>query len=826
MKIGMKITLLVATAVFGLVVVFVMSLLSLNKLDSMFTYIGTTPVKNVQLANQVLNDVNIIARQTALLGFDTSDLTSKLKTCDDAIASYKKLIDTLKNNVFAPEMINLVGETETALKLLEEQTKTFKKMFNAGNLDGAREWRSTTFSTGIANAVAVATETANFATGQTFNYAFVVSVDQVNSTNKSLIILSITVFIALITVAFLIVAGITKPLAKAVSAAEGVAKGNMDVDLETNSKDEIGTLLHTFDDMVQQIKSMIKDTNMLSSAAVAGKLEVRAETEHHQGAYKELIIGINQTLDAVIGPLNVTAEYVDRISKGDIPPKITDVYNGDFNEIKENLNGCIDAVGLLINEINLSINNALDGNFQYKANAKKHQGDYSRIMQGVNQLVEAFVEPLKVVGDFLHNASVGSEDIKKITQEYKGDFNLMKNSMNRLHDVLFTVLGELARVAEEAKKGNLDVRADVTKVQGAWVMMMGGLNSITEASGAIINDAGDVLSTMATGDLTPRINKNYPGKFGEMRDNINHLGDSLTDLISQLTEAIHTTAAASAEISSTADTLAAGTQQTSSQTDEVATAMEEMSRTVTDNAHNATKTAEVAKQSGRVADTGGNVVRQTVAKMREISLVVKSSADNIVKLGESSKKIGEIISVIDDIADQTNLLSLNAAIEAARAGEQGRGFAVVADSVGKLAISTAGATKEIADMIKGIQNDTEEAVKAMEKGTAEVQSGIELADNAGNSIQNILTGINELLQMVNQIAAASEQQSSTSDEISKNVSSISKVVADSAHNIEGVATTANELARMTETLSTLVSQFKVNVSRTPYSVNSNSRFLN
>jgi methyl-accepting chemotaxis protein len=255
--------------------------------------------------------------------------------------------------------------------------------------------------------------------------------------------------------------------------------------------------------------------------------------------------------------------------------------------------------------------------------------------------------------------------------------------------------------------------------------------------------------------------------------------------------------------------------------------MEEMSRTVTDNAHSATQTANVARNSGEVATTGGKVVEQTISKMKEIAAVVEMSADNIAKLGESSKKIGNIISVIDDIADQTNLLSLNAAIEAARAGEQGRGFAVVADSVGKLAISTASATKEIADMIKGIQVDTEAAVKAMEKGTIEVQSGIELADNAGKSIEDILKGINELLDMVNQIAAASEQQSATSEQISKNVSSISKVTADSARNVEDVASTANELARMTEMLTSLVSQFKIQGSSSHRSLGSNeSRLLN
>jgi methyl-accepting chemotaxis protein len=341
--------------------------------------------------------------------------------------------------------------------------------------------------------------------------------------------------------------------------------------------------------------------------------------------------------------------------------------------------------------------------------------------------------------------------------------------------------------------------------------MLGGVNDIVTEAEHIINDAGQTLQIMATGDLTPRITADYVGKFADMKNNINQLGDSLTDLISRLEQAILTTASASAQISATADTLATAMQEQSSQTHEIATAMEEMSKTVIDNATTASRTAEIAKQSDEVAHNGGLVVKQTVGKMREIANVVKISAETITKLGASSKKIGEIINVIDNIADQTNLLSLNAAIEAARAGEQGKGFAVVADSVGRLAVSTAAATKEIADMVKGIQKDTESAVKTIEQGMLEVQSGIELADNAGHSIENILVGINELYTMVNQIATANEEQSATSGEISQNISSISKVTSESAHNVGDVASTADELAKMTETLTALVSQFKIDV---------------
>ena len=402
--------------------------------------------------------------------------------------------------------------------------------------------------------------------------------------------------------------------------------------------------------------------------------------------------------------------------------------------------------------------------------------------------------------------------------EYK-HFKEIALNLEQVHNSIEHIVTDVAKLAESLKAGSVGFRVDSTKHKGNFKLIIDGMNNGLNGLLTPFQEVADVLEEMASGNLTVKVEGDYQNDMNNLKDDVNHLGASLTDLVSQLQEAIHTTASAASQISATAETLATATQKQSSQANEVANAMENMTRTVSGNANSAMKTADVAKQSGEVANSGGKVVEQTVTKMREISEVVRSSAENIAKLGESSKKIGEIISVIDDIADQTNLLSLNAAIEAARAGEQGRGFAVVADSVGKLAIRTASATKEIADMIKGIQMDTESAVRAMEKGTLEVNSGIELADNAGNSIQSILTGITDLLNMINHIASASEEQSTTSEQISKNVSAISKVIAESAKNVEDVASTANELAKMTDVLTSLVSQFKVNVLN---SSNSNS----
>ena len=737
MKIGVKITLLVATAVAGLLIITIVSFNSLLKLDHMFTYLGEKSIKNAVTANQIIDDVNMMARQSAMLCFDTVGTQNRISTLDSLGKRIVANLDSLTKNSDDPDVNILIRDLKTALDNQVEIRKAFVDFILRDDVESARELRRGAYGNAIDATIGSAIEITEYLTEQEYDYALNVSSAEAGGAETSLIIVAVIVAIALVILAIVIITGITKPLKKAVEAAEKISHGNFDVDLVSNSKDETGMLMKSMDGMLNSLNSMTKDMHTFTT-------------------------------------------------------------------------------------------NAIEGRLKYRADANKHEGDFKKIMKGINELAETFIEPINMAAKFLDGIATGDAGIQKVTKEYKGDFNDIKNNINTTHETLFAFLGEVTTIVEGAKVGNLALRADTTKAKGAWSMMMGGVNEIVDASEKIIIDAGKTLEIMATGDLTPRITNNYLGKFGDMKNNINNLGDSLTELISQLQEAIHTTASASAQISSTADTLAAATHEQSSQTDEVATAMEEMSRTVTDNAHSATRTAEVAKQSGDVATSGGKVVEQTISKMKEISEVVKISANNISKLGESSKKIGEIISVIDDIADQTNLLSLNAAIEAARAGEQGRGFAVVADSVGKLAVSTASATKEIADMIKGIQLDTESAVKAMEKGTTEVQSGIELADNAGNSIQDILVGINDLLGMVNQIAAASEQQSATSEQISRNVSSISKVTADSARNVEDVAATANELARMTETLTSLVSQFKIVSGQTNHSLNSRNggRLLN
>ncbi len=317
------------------------------------------------------------------------------------------------------------------------------------------------------------------------------------------------------------------------------------------------------------------------------------------------------------------------------------------------------------------------------------------------------------------------------------------------------------------------------------------------------------MDKFAQGDLTVSLKVENSDSIGNLFNGFNKSIQNIGNLLGSITDVVEAVASASSQISSSSEEMAAGAQEQSSQTMEVAGAIEEMTRTILETTKNSSTAAESAKNAGIIAKEGGHVVTETIEGMDRIAKVVKKSAETVQALGKSSDQIGEIIQVIDDIADQTNLLALNAAIEAARAGEQGRGFAVVADEVRKLAERTTKATKEIASMIKQIQKDTVGAVESMNEGTREVENGKLLTDKAGESLKQIIKGADDVVDVVTQVAAASEQQSSTSEQISKSIEAINNVTRESTDGVQQVATAAEDLNKLTIKLQELLSAFKI-----------------
>jgi methyl-accepting chemotaxis protein len=315
---------------------------------------------------------------------------------------------------------------------------------------------------------------------------------------------------------------------------------------------------------------------------------------------------------------------------------------------------------------------------------------------------------------------------------------------------------------------------------------------------------------IARGDLTgSEILVSSNDELGDLAAAINKMQANLREMIVSVTTSAERIATAGEEISASATQQAQGAETQKDQTHQVATAMQEMSSTVQQVSENSNKAAEASRQAADTARQGGTIVEDTLAKMRAIAESVGQTARKVQELGKSSNQIGQIIGVIDDIADQTNLLALNAAIEAARAGEQGRGFAVVADEVRKLAERTSKATKEITQMIQSIQTETRSAVEAMQAGTKQVELGVESTTQAGCSLQEIIKMSVGVGDMVMQIATAATQQASATEEINSNIEQIAKITQETAVGAGQSAKAVQELSSLATELQSLVGRFHV-----------------
>ena len=382
-------------------------------------------------------------------------------------------------------------------------------------------------------------------------------------------------------------------------------------------------------------------------------------------------------------------------------------------------------------------------------------------------------------------------------------------ALNRITHTIRELISETNILTKAGVNGELKLRGNIGKFKGGYQEIIEGINGILDAITLPVDEARIILEEMAKGDLTIAMTGDYKGDHKILKESINQLGQSIGNALGEVTEAIQATASASSQISASSEEIAAGTHEQSSQTGEVASAVEEMTKTILETSKNASDASENAKKAREVAKEGGKVVTATVDGMERIANVVKRSSDTVKQLGNSSNQIGEIIQVIDDIADQTNLLALNAAIEAARAGEQGRGFAVVADEVRKLAERTTKATKEIAVMINKIQDETVGAVRSIDEGNSEVEKGKALAEKAGNSLQQIIQSTEKVLDVIIQVASASEEQSSAAEQISKNIEGISSITEQSASGTQQVARAAEDLSRLTINLQGLIAKFKI-----------------
>ncbi len=523
--------------------------------------------------------------------------------------------------------------------------------------------------------------------------------------------------------------GISKPVKKLTRAVTQLAAGDTDIEaVEMKNQDEISQMNEAFKSIWISVKELAADTDTLIGAASEGRLSERADAEKHQGAYRKIIEGFNETLDAVTQPVNEAAQVLGEVSRGNLEVSVEGDFKGDYAIIKDSLNETIGTLKELVGDTDMLIAAAVEGRLSERADAEKHSGAYKKILDGINATLDAVILPVNEAVEVLGEVSRGNLSVR-VTGDFQGDHALLKDSLNGTIDTLKGYIEEISSVLEDIAQGNLNVR----------------------------------------------IASEYLGDFVELKDSINKIIESLNTMLTEINAAAEQMAMGTRQLSD-------GSQAISQGATEQASAIEELTGTVSEIAGQTKQNALNASKANDLSIIAKNDARDGNDK-------IKSMQKAMVEINQSSANIGKIIKEIDAIAFQTNILALNAAVEAARAGVHGRGFAVVAEEVRNLAARSAHAAQETTDLIEGSIKKAEAGTKIADDTAAallNIVSGVEKAvelvgeiavasNEQATGIAQVNKGIEQMSTVVQtnsatvQQAAASSQELSAQAELLKNM---------------------------------------------------------
>ena len=561
----------------------------------------------------------------------------------------------------------------------------------------------------------------------------------------------------------------------------------------------INESIHEIDSIWTNYKNIVADG--IISASASQMFEMAAIVAATSGTeVGNQLIG---KFDSIIEELNKQSDALDAEMTSQISFSLTAILIGMFIGSVVFIIAVFylaPAVSKPIDQLKESVVEFSEGNYNVELDLSRRD-EFGELTNLMNLMKEAQLEKVNAV------KAVAEGRLNKVNPA--SDKDELAFALNKQIDIFAELIAEADKLVEANNEGNLSLRGDVEQFHGDWQKFIVGMNSILDAMIIPIKEATDVLSSMAEGKLNVGMQREYKGDYKLIKDSINSLVQSLNAIIYQVIENSVQMDSVTNLVSGGVDELVHGANEQQNQTHEVASAVEEMTSTINDNSKSAIVSSELAEKAGDKAQEGGQVVDETIAGIQRIADVVVESENTIKELAKNTEEIGKIINVINEIADQTNLLALNAAIEAARAGEQGRGFAVVADEVRKLAERTTNATKEIEGMLGRIQNDTSDAVDVIHEGAEEAQKGKQLAGKANVALTDIIESSQEVAMTIKQLAAANEEQSTTSVMIAESIEMIRKVTDDYTIHTSEIKNSVDDLSNSANRLKESLGKFEL-----------------
>jgi methyl-accepting chemotaxis protein len=551
------------------------------------------------------------------------------------------------------------------------------------------------------------------------------------------------------------------------------------------------------------VQGLQKEMGRLTDASREGQLSERGKPEQFQGAYAEIVRGVNVMLDAILLPIGEGNRILAQISAGKIDELIAHTYKGDHEKMKQAINSVAQVLQGLQKELARLIEASQQGQLSDRGKPEQFQGAYAEIVRGVNSMLDAILLPIAEGNRILAQVSNGKID-ELIAQNYKGDHEKMKQAINNVAQVLQGLQKELARLTDAAHAGKLIERGHHDQFQGSYADIVRGVNAVLDAVITPLNFSAKYVDLISKGDIPPQITDTYQGDFNLIKNNLNtlivamnditaaaeeisngnltveirerspqdKLMQALASMVSGLTQTVSDIRSIAGEVSAATQSISTASIQVSkgassqaAAAEEASSSMEQMVSNIKQNADNAQQTDKIANKSAKDAQESGKSVLEAVAAMKEIA---------------------NKISIIEEIARQTNLLALNAAIEAARAGEHGKGFAVVAAEVRKLAERSQKAAGEINQLSANT---------------------LKVSEKSGEMLDKLVPDIQRTAELVQEITAASKEQDTGAEQINKALQQLEQVIQQNASASEEMASTTEELTGQADQLVSALSFF-------------------